>query len=48
LRDAIASTKDFPGVTGKISIGPDRNPVKSAVVVKVDGAANKYVATVNP
>ncbi|HUQ02649.1 MAG TPA: ABC transporter substrate-binding protein, partial [Kofleriaceae bacterium] len=36
LAAAIASTKDFVGVTGKISIDPRRDASKSAVVVKVD------------
>jgi branched-chain amino acid transport system substrate-binding protein len=36
LRDAIASTKDFQGVTGTITLGPDRNPQgKSMVIVAV-------------
>jgi branched-chain amino acid transport system substrate-binding protein len=48
IRDAIASTVDFPGVTGKITIDSDRNANKSAVVVQVKGAVNKYVTTVNP
>src|SRR5687767_12745679 len=26
LRDAIAATKNFPGVTGVITLGPDRDP----------------------
>ena len=48
LRDAIAQTKDFAGVTGKITLNEQRNAVKAAVVVQVDGARNKYVTTVNP
>jgi branched-chain amino acid transport system substrate-binding protein len=35
LRDAIAQTKDFPGVTGTISIDADRNAVKPAVVLEL-------------
>ncbi len=36
LRDAIAATKDFHGVTGTITLGPDRNPQgKSMVIVEV-------------
>jgi branched-chain amino acid transport system substrate-binding protein len=36
IRDAIASTKGFPGVTGTITIGPDRNPRgKDVVIVEV-------------
>lgn len=48
LRQAIAETKDFPGVTGKITLNEQRNAVKAAVVVQVNGATNKYVTTVNP
>lgn len=35
LRDALAATKDFEGVTGKTTIDPGRNASKSAVVVQV-------------
>ncbi len=48
VRDALAATKDFPGATGKITVNSERNAVKSAVVVTVDGAVNKYVSTVQP
>lgn len=48
IRDAIASTKDFQGVTGKISLNEKRDAVKSAVVLKVDGGAFRYVTTVAP
>ena len=33
LRDAIAATKDFSGVTGNITLGPDRNPIGKKLVV---------------
>lgn len=48
IRDEVAKTKDFPGVTGKITLDDKRNPTKPAVVVKVDGTTNRYVTTVNP
>jgi branched-chain amino acid transport system substrate-binding protein len=48
LRDAIAATKDYPGVTGKITIGPDRNAVKPAVVLQISGKEYKYVTSINP
>ena len=48
VRDALATTKDFAGVTGTISIDPDRNAIKPAVVLKVEGNEAKYVATVKP
>jgi len=46
LRDAIASTSDFAGVTGKISIDPQRNARKDAVVLKIDGGKFHYYRTV--
>jgi branched-chain amino acid transport system substrate-binding protein len=48
LRDEISKTKDYAGVTGKITINEQRNAVKSAVVVRVDGNVNRYVTTINP
>ena len=48
LRDALAQTKDFKGVTGLISIDADRNAVKPAVVLKLQDAAFIYQETVHP
>jgi branched-chain amino acid transport system substrate-binding protein len=48
LAAAIASTKDFPGVTGKITLDAQRNPTKDAVMLEVVNGATKYVTTVSP
>lgn len=48
VKSAIASTKNFEGVTGKISLDEKRNPVKSAVVLKIENGAFKYQSTINP
>lgn len=48
IRDEIAKTKDFGGVTGKITLNEKRDAVKPAVVVQVEGPNNKYVTTVTP
>lgn len=48
LRAAIAATKDHKGVTGAITINENRDAVKSAVVLKVDGPNFKFVESVNP
>ena len=37
IRDAIAATKDFPGVTGNITLDDKRNAVKPAVILQVQG-----------
>lgn len=48
IRDALAATKDFPGVTGNITIDEKRNAVKPAVILQVQGNKYKYLTTVNP
>jgi len=48
VRDAIAATKDYHGVTGVITIGPDRNAVKPAVVLKVENGKYVLVETIAP
>ena len=48
LRDAIAATRDFNAVTGKITIDKDRNATKSAVILTVKDGKFAYVETVEP
>ena len=48
IRDALAQTAGFEGVTGKITIDSGRNAVKPAVVLKVDGGKAVYATTVQP
>jgi branched-chain amino acid transport system substrate-binding protein len=45
LRDAIAQTANFPGVTGTISINSERDAVKPAVVLKLEPTGRKFVYT---
>ena len=48
LRDAIAQTKNFAGVTGSITIDKDRNAVKPAVVLKLQDQKFVYDTTIYP
>jgi branched-chain amino acid transport system substrate-binding protein len=48
VRDALANVKNYPGVTGNITIDEKRNATKSAVVLRVHGKQNDYVTTVAP
>ncbi len=48
IRDALAATKDFPAVTGNITIDAQRNASKSAVIVTVKDGAFQYVQTIAP
>jgi branched-chain amino acid transport system substrate-binding protein len=43
VRDALAATKDFPGVTGKITMDADRNPDKLPVILKVQDGRFRFV-----
>lgn len=48
IRDQIAATTGFQGVTGNITIGPDRNAVKSLVMLKVENQKLVLAAVVTP
>jgi branched-chain amino acid transport system substrate-binding protein len=48
IRDALAQTKDFPGITGTITLNENRDAVKSAVVLEVKDGKFLYKETVNP
>ena len=48
LRDALAQMKNFAGVTGVISMDPDRNAVKPAVVLKLQDLKSIYQETIQP
>ncbi|HXM79947.1 MAG TPA: ABC transporter substrate-binding protein [Thermoanaerobaculia bacterium] len=48
VRDALASTKDFPGVTGSITMDASRNPVKLPVILKIERGRPKFAAAIRP
>jgi branched-chain amino acid transport system substrate-binding protein len=48
LREALAQTKGFKGVTGDINIDADRNAVKPAVVLKLMDAKYIYETKIHP
>lgn len=48
IRDALAQTKDFAGVTGVTTIDENRNAVKPAVVLQINDGKLAYVETINP
>jgi len=48
IRAAIQETESFPGVSGKITIGKDRNAQKSAVIITIKDGAYKYAETIEP
>jgi branched-chain amino acid transport system substrate-binding protein len=48
IREALANTKNFQGVSGTVTMGEGGNPIKSMVINKVEGGKFVYVTTVNP
>jgi branched-chain amino acid transport system substrate-binding protein len=48
IRDALAATKDFAGVTGRITMDADRNPIKPAVVLRVEGGRFRFADSIAP
>jgi branched-chain amino acid transport system substrate-binding protein len=48
VREAIAQTKDFHGVTGDITIDAERNPRKPVIVVEIKGGAYRFHSVVQP
>jgi branched-chain amino acid transport system substrate-binding protein len=48
VRAAIAATRDFPGVTGRTTIDPDRNSAKPAVILTLKDGRTQFVDAVAP
>ena len=48
IRDALASIRDFHGVTGKSTLDRNGDSVKSAAIVKIEGGRQRFVKMVNP
>ncbi|MBI4516018.1 MAG: ABC transporter substrate-binding protein [Deltaproteobacteria bacterium] len=48
IRAALAATKDFPGVSGRITIDGERNARKAIVVLKIDNGEFRFVESIAP
>ena len=48
LKNALAATKGFDGVTGVTTIDAERNASKAAVILKVEGGKFRYLETITP
>ena len=48
IRDAIASTADYDGVAGKITMGPSRDPMKPVAIIKIDNGKMAFAGWVKP
>ncbi|WP_243116359.1 ABC transporter substrate-binding protein [Fonticella tunisiensis] len=48
LKDALAATKDFEGVTGKITIDDKHNPVKSITIIQMKDGKPTFLKKLDP
>jgi len=48
IRDALAATKDYEGVTGVISLDENGDATKDAIIKTIENGQFKYMATVHP
>lgn len=48
VRQALAQTKNFPGVSGTITMGPDNNPLKEVLIIQVQGGRFVLVTKMMP
>lgn len=48
IRDALANTKDFQGITGNITIGKNGDSIKQAVIVRIVDGKSNYYKSVSP
>jgi branched-chain amino acid transport system substrate-binding protein len=48
LRDILAQTREFPGVTGSISLDEKRNALKPAVVLRIQEQRFSFVERIAP
>jgi branched-chain amino acid transport system substrate-binding protein len=48
IRDQIAATKSYQGVSGTISMGADRNPIKPVAMIKIENGQMNFAGWVEP
>ena len=48
IRDEMAKTKDFPGVSGSITLNETHDAVKSAVIIEMKDGKQVFKEKVNP
>lgn len=48
IRDQIAMTKDYQGVSGVITMGRDRDPIKPVAMIRINGGKTEFAGWVTP
>jgi len=48
IREALANTIDFPGITGNITMDKNRDPVKPVAIFKFENGASTFIRAIFP
>ena len=48
ITDALSKVKDFPGITGSITMDKNHNPIKPAVILEYVPDGYKYITSISP
>ena len=48
LKDALAATKDFKGITGTLTMDEFHNPIKAVTILKIEGGVPTYFMKQEP
>jgi branched-chain amino acid transport system substrate-binding protein len=48
IRDAVAATTDYQGVSGTITMGPTRDPIKPVAIIKIENGKMNFAGWVKP
>jgi branched-chain amino acid transport system substrate-binding protein len=48
IAQALADLRNFAGITGRLTMGPDHNPIKGVTIIKVENGQFAYQMTINP
>jgi branched-chain amino acid transport system substrate-binding protein len=48
IRDQIAATRDYQGVSGTITMGPSRDPIKPVAIIKIENGKMNFAGWVKP
>jgi len=48
IRDHIAQTKNYDGVSGNITMGPDRDPIKPVAMIKIENGEMTFAGWIKP
>ena len=48
IRDNVAATSNYEGVSGTITMGPDRDPIKPVAMIKIENGQMNFAGWVKP